>query len=78
MESSTFPPKPDWLTEERIEYYREILRNTPDMLTDEEIKNWVYDGYNDNKRLNARRAYDILSHFGLLDDQEDKPNIYKH
>lgn len=71
MASSTFPPKPDWLTEERIEYYREILRNTPDMLTDEEIKNWVYDGEYDMQRSYARRAYDILSHFGLLENQED-------
>ena len=74
MASSTFPPRPDWLTDEKVEKYRKELANCPYPMTDEELSDWNYDGYNDNKRLNARRAYDILSHFGLLDEQEDKPN----
>ena len=72
MALNTYPPKPDWLTDKKIEKYRSILRNCPDPLTDEDISHWQYDGYNDFDRLEARRAYDIVSQFGLLEEQEGK------
>lgn len=72
MESNTIPQRPDWLTDEKIAKYRGELADCPNPMTDDELSNWNYDGYNDTKRLNARRAYDILSHFGLLEEEEDE------
>lgn len=71
MASSIYPQKPEWLTDELIEALRKQLRENPKPLSDEELSHWQYDGYNDSKRLNSRRAYDILSHFGLLEKQEE-------
>lgn len=72
MASNTYPQRPDWLTDKLVEDLRKQLRENPKPLSDEELSHWQYDGYNDNKRLNSRRAYDILSHFGLLEEQEGK------
>ena len=62
--------KPDWLTNKLIDELRNQLREYPKSLSDEELSHWQYDGYNDIKGLNTRRAYEILSHFGLLEEQE--------
>ena len=40
MESSTYPPRPEWLTDKQIEAFRKCLKECPNPYTDEDMKNW--------------------------------------
>lgn len=68
MESNIYPQRPDWLTDEKVEFLRERLKICPVPLSDEEIKHWKYDGFNDPLKANSRTAFDILSKYGLLEE----------
>ena len=66
--------KPDWLTEEVINDLKNDLLICPNPYTDEDIKRLPLDGEIDIRRSNAKTAKEILSKYGLLEEQEDKPN----
>lgn len=68
MESNTYPPKPEWLTDEQIKAFRECLKECPNPYTDEDIKHWQYDGDMDARRSNAYTAKRILLKYGLLEE----------
>lgn len=68
LELNTYPPRPDWLTDEVIESLREDLAKCPNPYTEEDIDNWVFDGEVDIKRSDAHTAKQVLEKFGLLDD----------
>ncbi len=69
MESNTYPPRPEWLTDEQIEVLRQCLRECPNPYTEEDIKNWIYDGDMDVRRSNAYTAKRILTKYGLLEEE---------
>ena len=69
MESNTYPPRPEWLTDEQIESFRKTLRECPNPYTEEDIKNWIYDGDMDVRRSNAYTAKRILTKYGLLEEE---------
>lgn len=69
MESNTYPPRPEWLTDKQIEAFRKCLKECPNPYTDEDMKNWQYDGENDMLRKNARTAKQILTKYGLLEEE---------
>lgn len=64
--------KPDWLTEEVINDLKNDLLICPNPYTDEDIKRLPLDGKIDIRRSNAKTAKEILSKYGLLEEQEDK------
>lgn len=69
MESNTYPPRPEWLTDEAVESLREDLKICPNPYTEEDIKNWIYDGDMDVRRSNAYTAKRILAKYGLLEEE---------
>lgn len=73
MESS-ITAKPDWLNDEVIKELKQAIVDCPNPYTEEDYAKWVYDSEIDIKKSNAYKAKRILEKYGLLDDQEDKPN----
>ncbi len=68
MESNMSSKRPEWLTDELIDSFRETLRQCPNPYTDEDMRHWQYDGENDMLRRNARTAKQILTKYGLLEE----------
>ena len=68
MELNTYPPKPDWLTEEVIESLKEDLKNCPNPYTDKDIDELLFDGDLDIQRANAHTAKQVLEKYGLIND----------
>lgn len=68
LELNTYPPRPDWLTDEKIKSLKEDLEECSNPYTEEEVERLEYDGYIDIKRANAYTAKQILEEFGLLDN----------
>lgn len=59
------------LSEKQINMLRKFISECDNPYTEEEMKNWVYDGDMDMKRANAYEAMQILKKHGLLEEQED-------
>lgn len=68
LELNTYPPRPDWLTDEMIKSLKEDLEECSNPYTQKELEELEYDGYVDIKRHNAYTSRQILEEFGLLDD----------
>ena len=66
MDINTSKERPEWLTDEQIEAFRQDLRDCPDPYTDEDMENMLYDDPTfDLMRANARSAKMILTEYGI-------------
>lgn len=68
MTLSTYPPKPDWLTDDKIKEFKQELKECPNPYTEEELSELEYDGDVDIERHNAYVAREILEHFGFWEN----------
>lgn len=66
MDTNTSKERPEWLTDELIEIFRQDLRDCPNPYTDEDMENMLYDDPTfDLIRANARTAKLVLTEYGI-------------
>lgn len=68
MESNISFKRPEWLTDEEIEDMKKMIAKCPNPMTEEEFKHLDldFDGYMDSNRLNAYKAKEILTKYGII------------
>lgn len=65
MDSNTYPKRPEWLTDEKIEFFRKAIAECPNPYTDKDISELEFDGLFDCARARARNGIEILSEYGI-------------
>lgn len=65
MDSNTYPDRPEWLTDEKVEFYRKAIAECPNPYTVKDISELEFDGLIDFERLRAHQGIKILTKYGI-------------